>query len=190
MKDYHTPLREEVKQHIRDMRDEGKNRAEIAEQTGVSVWNVRTALGPIARLGELKTFKRDEVMIGWQHLWFRTYQDIVDGLDATPKMDSRTRLGLMTCLGIAHDKIAALAGVPSVVERHIHEHRLELPALAERLMRIAAKAAESSPSPPIQARILSVESSSAPSASTASAAAQSSRSSDSGSPESPTLEGP
>ena len=80
-------------------------------------------------VGALSQLKRNEMLAGWQWLYFDSLVKVQDD----QKMSWGDRRNAAVVLGIATEKVLLLTGQPSQIVGHLHEVRISLPQLAARL---------------------------------------------------------
>ena len=81
-------------------------------------------------VSELSKFKRDEILAGWQWMYLDALARVQDDDD---KISWGDRRNAAVVLGIASEKILLLNGHPTQLVGHLHEVRIDLPLLAQRL---------------------------------------------------------
>jgi hypothetical protein len=101
----------------------------IAKNAGTPVEATREYLARhAAELGNLREVKTPELMGAFHDLAFRAFAKTLEG-DSTM---GDLRNASIT-MGVATDKLQLLSGQPTAIVAGIHEHRVDLAAIAERL---------------------------------------------------------
>src|SRR3990167_698880 len=118
----------------------------ISRVVGVAPGTVAQLLDrqrPVVR--ELSSYKRDEFLAGWQWFYLQSLAQLQDDWTGMKWSERRDAAVIM---GIATERGALVAGQPTSIVAGVHEHRHELPQLAETLALVARRLGASAPRPP------------------------------------------
>lgn len=110
---------------------------QISRETGaprVTVQRILATMQP--QVNDLRTLKRDEMLTAWQSVYFDTYQEFFDKAQAGT-LTPTGRKDLAITLGISSEKSLLLSGHPTVLVGGIHELRISLPEIAQRLAEVS-----------------------------------------------------
>jgi hypothetical protein len=119
----------------------------IAQEIALDKRTVKNLLRSHApRVNELAQLMRNELLANWQYLFLDTV-DALDQARAGGTLTLRDRQAAAITMGIATEKTLLLAGQPTSIVAGIHEHRLELPELLEKMLAVSSRL---SPPPPAQ----------------------------------------
>ncbi len=109
--------------------------ADAAGRTGMSETTVRAAFQrwePV--VGELRALRKDFWLGAWQWVAMHAFERInADGVTAKEFRD------LSVAMGVATDKTLLLAGMPTQIIVGVHEHRLQLPELLDKMRDVSAR---------------------------------------------------
>ena len=105
---------------------------QIAKALGVSRRTVRDMLEQVGP--EVEAFKkpmRDEMLVAWHDTFFSAYQE----MQAQPSANDRKNLAIT--MGISTEKVQLLSGQPTALVANLHEVRISMPELIQKLGRVA-----------------------------------------------------
>src|SRR3990167_4659090 len=109
----------------------------ISRVVGVAPGTVAQLLDrqrPVVR--ELSSYKRDEFLAGWQWFYLQSLAQLQDDWTGMKWSERRDAAVIMV---IATERGALVAGQPTAIVAGVHEHRHELPQLAETLAAVARR---------------------------------------------------
>ena len=108
----------------------------IGRELGVprrTVRDILSHLGP--EVDALKHSHRDEMLSAWHDTFFSAYDQLqgVGGKAVTPN----DRKNLAIAMGISTEKVQLLSGQPTALVANLHEVRVSMPELVQRLGQVA-----------------------------------------------------
>ncbi len=84
-------------------------------------------------VGELRALRKDFWLGAWQWIALKAFERLNGDLTAKEFRD------ISVAMGVATDKTLLLAGMPTQIIVGVHEHRLQLPALLDKMRDVSAK---------------------------------------------------
>ncbi len=113
----------------------GQSLEDTAERMGLTPDAVRVTLKrwePV--LGALTSLRKDFWIGAWQWIGMKSFERMQE-----PGIKAKDFRDFAVSMGVATDKTMILCGMPTQIVVGVHEHRLQLPALLDKMRDVSAR---------------------------------------------------